>query len=414
MATFTSLKYERDNRLTFTINDAELSIVNACRRIIISEIPTVAFYFDATDIEHNDVKIKKNSCVLHNEFLSHRISLVPLYFDENEVNEFDAKKFKFVLNKQNRGYEIMDVTTKDFEIVDDNGEKYPLSFKEKVLPKNAITGDNILLTKLKPNLYDDVSPPRGEMVEIECFPTIGNGMKHARWSPVCLCSYNNAVDDEVASKRFDEVVREHEAENNTRITKAERETMKKRFDTLEVFRCFKKNKYDEANAFDFRIESESRLRPAYLFFKSLKMLAEKVHNFSENITNKKEDIVKVVLLSGVEDFYQVEIRNENHTLLNVLQSLMYNICFREKKPTANPLEYIGYYQPHPLDDLMVLKLRLKKLDDTPVNTAYVSGLLVDLANTIEGRIKRYIKSWLELSYADLKDIKEVVEYKDTL
>lgn len=414
MATFTNIKYTTPKRLTFTINNAELSTVNAIRRIMLSEIPTVGFYFDATDIEHNDIKITKNTCALHNEFLAHRVSLVPLCFNENDINEFDASKFKFVLKKQNNTFEIMNVTTKDFEVYDDEGKKYPEEVREKILPKNPITKDYILLTKLKPNLYDEVSPPRGESVEMECFPTVNIAMKHGRWSPVSQCCYGNTVDAEKANTAFEEAFRSFESQLGRTATKEERETQQRRFNTLEVFRHFKKNKFDEANVFDFKIESESGLRPAYLFFKACKILIEKVNKFQDNLRNKQEDEVKINKLSGVDDFYMVEVKHENYTLMNVLQNYIYNICFRETKGSANPIEYIGFTQPHPLDDVMVLKIKLHQFDDVIMNKEYVSNLLLGFTDTIQLRLKAFVKEWLSMTLNDIKNVKEVLEFQETL
>ncbi len=414
MVTFTDVQYQTPKRLTVTINNADLCIVNAIRRIILSEIPTVGFYFDPTDIENNDIKIKKNTCALHNEFLAHRISLVPLHFDENEINDFDAGKYKFVLKKQNQTYETINVTTGDFEVFDDKGHKYPLDVATHIFPKDPVTKDHILLTKLKANLYDEVSPPRGEAIEIECFPSVNIAMNHARWSPVSQCSYNNTIDKDIAAKTFEAFLRNYEADVGRQATPQEREKQQQRFNSLEVFRCFKKNKYDEADTFDFKIESESRLRPAYLFFKACKILIEKVDKFASNLKNKNTDAVKINKLTGVDDFYQVEVRNETFTLLNVIQSMMYNIAFHETKPTNNPFEYLGYYQPHPLDDVMIIKIKLRQFEDTVLSADYLSTILVDYSNTIITRLNGFTKEWLNMVGKDLKDIKEVIDFKDTL
>lgn len=414
MVTYTNIEYKGEDRLTFTINDAELSLVNACRRIILSEIPTVGFYFDPNDIENSDIKIAKNTCSLHNEFLAHRISLVPLCFDENEINDFDPSKYKFILKKENNTLETIDVTTDDFEIVDDSGKKYPQELKNRILPKNNITKSHILLTKLKPNLYDENATPKGESVNIECFPSVGIGMKHARWSPVSQCCYSNTIDKEAAADAFDKILQDHEREAGRQASRSEKESLKRHFDSLQAYRHFKTNKYQEANCFDFKIESECHLRPAYLFVKSLKVLLEKLSKFSDNLVNKREDILKVTKLTGVDNFYQVTVIGENHTLLNVLQSFIHNICFRQRKSSENPLEYIGYYQPHPLDDLMVIKMKFKNNADDTINVAYVNSFLIELTNEISDIVKTYAKTWLDTCYNSLKDVKEVVEFKTTL
>lgn len=409
MATFTDLKFQGSNKLSFTINDADLSIVNAIRRIILAEVPNVAFSFDASDIEHTDIHIKKNTCALHNEFLSHRLSLIPLCYNENEINAFEDNSYRFVLKKQNTTYESIEVTTKDFEIYDDKGNKLPDEFRERILPKNSVTKEYILITKLKPNLHDEHTPPRGEAIDIECIPTISNAMKHARWSHVSQCCYGNTIDQDAANSRFEEIVAEHEKEQGRSLTKAEREQLHKRFNTLEVYRCFKKNKYDEACTFDFKIESESALRPAYLFFKACKILTEKVEKFANNLKDTSSNSsVTVNVLSGVPNFYQVAIKNENYTLLNVLQNSIYNVCMRQTPANENMLEYIGYYQPHPLDEQMVLKLKFKQEQDT--NLSYVKDFLVTQCEKISVDINNFIKEWLAIVGSNLKDIIEVREY----
>lgn len=413
MTTFTKLEHKTPSKLYMTINNTELSFINSIRRIILSEIPTVGFHFDTTDIEHNDIKIIKNTCALHNEFLGHRVSLVPLYFDENEINEFDPTKYKFILKKQNRTFETVSVTTGDFEIIDENNKKYPQEFHDKIFPRDPITKGHILLTKLKANLYDEVTPPRGETIELECYPSIGVGLKHARWSAVSQCSFGNTVDETMAEKAFEEHMKSYENELGRRATSEEREKQLTRFNSLDVFRCFKKNKYDEADTFDFKIESESGLRPTYLFFKACKILIEKVEKFQNNIKNKN-DMVKISPLTGVDNFYQVEVRNETFTLMNVLQSIIYNICFRETKASANPIEYIGYYQPHPLDDVMVLKVKLRQFEDIVISKEYLSELLVDYSTIIIQRLQALLKEWLAVTEKDMKDIKEVLDYKSTL
>lgn len=412
MTTFTNLEHT-SKKLSVTINNAELSFINSIRRIILAEIPTVGFYFDPTDVEHNDIKITKNTCALHNEFLGHRISLVPLHFDENEINEFEPKKYKFILKKQNSTFESVKVTTKDFEIVDENNKKYPQDFHDKIFPSDPVSKDHILLTKLKANLYDEVSPPRGEMVDLECYPSISTAMKHARWSAVSNCSFGNTVDEALAEKQFEAHMQQFEAEIGRKATTEEREQRLKRFNTLEVFRCFKKNKYDEADTFNFTIETETGLRPSYIFFKACRILIEKVEKFQNNLKNNN-DTVKISALTGVENFYQVEVKHETFTLMNVLQNIIYNICFREGKPASNPIEYIGYYQPHPLDDVMVLKIKLKQFDDVVINKDYLSGLLVDYSSEIIQRLQTLLKEWLNVADKDLKNIKEVMDFTVTL
>ena len=65
----------------FTLSEINVSLANAIRRTILSDIPTLAF--DAENREH--CIIEKNTGRLHNEILKHRLTCIPIHMTELDV-----------------------------------------------------------------------------------------------------------------------------------------------------------------------------------------------------------------------------------------------------------------------------------------------------------------------------------------
>lgn len=402
---FEDLKIINSSRIQFIIKDIDVSIVNALRRIILSEIPNVAFYFDPYDIENNDITVNINKGVLHNEFISHRISLMPVCLNENELHNFKVEDYKFVLKKKNTSSSIINVTSEDFDIYDANNIKYSNKIREKILPKNEITDNYILLTKLKPNLYE---PNHGEELDITCNVSINIAQKHSRWCPVSQCCYYNKVDDNLASKAFQNKI--ELIKKDKQLSQKNIDDIRSQFDTLEVYKHFKRNKYDDPNEFVFLIESECKLRPIYLVFKGLIVLMNKFKLFISNLESNNESVA-ISKMGNVDNFYQIGIKHEDHTLLNSLQCMIYNQYFHNINIKNNILEYIGYFQPHPLDNLMYMKLKFTK--DTKTDEEFIKNFMIKSVTEIINYINILIKKWIEFSHIDKTDIIEVQEYLQT-
>jgi DNA-directed RNA polymerase II subunit RPB3 len=332
----------QDSKLEFTIEDVDVSVVNSLRRIILSEIPNIAFDFDPLGHGKSDFKVIKNTGALHNEFLCHRLSLVPLCFDVKEIDDYIKFRYNFVLQKTNNTNDIMSVTTQDFKIVDENGNPYPESFVKKILPPNPKTKDYILITKLKPNMYNN---EEGEEIHIEGSPSMDIAKSHSRWCPVSLCCFENVVDTSSAEEGLKAFISKYQHDS---LSKGE---LERRFNTLQIQRFFKKNKYGEPNTFRFKLETECRMSCEYIVEKALQILIEKLSKLGKKLTDN--DSIEITEENNICVF---NIKNEDHTLGNLIQAMFYNLFIRDvEKPV---LEYVGYYKPHPLQDNIIIKMKL--------------------------------------------------------
>ena len=336
-----------ETKLVVDFLNIDTAVVNSIRRVILSEIPNVAIAFDPYSEELSDIQFMKNTSSLHNEFMGHRISLIPVLVQPEKIPEYDPKKYRFVIDVHNQGTDIIDVTTDDIKVMDESNE-HNEKMHGILFPKNSITKDPILITQLKPNLYNK---EHGEHLHVEFKSRVGKAKDHARYSPVSTCTYYNVVDDAAADEALKELIAQQEAKakDGHVMTKAEKEALKKRFNVHERYRFFKKNEYDEPNAMRFTIESECRMTPVYLVDKAIDILIEKCMRLVEDT----ENALNVKVIDEETNAFAVTIYNEDHTLGNLLQSLIYNARIRDND---GKLAYIGYYHPHPLVHEIVIKL----------------------------------------------------------
>ena len=291
----------------------DVAYANALRRIILSEIPNIAVA--------DDIKISINTTSMHNDFLSKRILLVPLCFEPDDET-FD--QLTFSIDKTCKGPNDH-LTTDDIVIKDEQGQNIAT---DVILPRSEITNDPILLAWMD----------AGQRVQLEFKADQGIQLTHAKYCPVSTCTYFNTLDD-VAVKLARSKVPPEELN---------------KFDTLDQYRLFKKNEYGEACSFTFRIESECRLTPTYLVDKALTVLKAKLLGLEKKI--------KIDPIDASNRLYAITVKGEDHTIGNLFQVFIYNNYVRKERI----VDFVGYFQPHPLDPDIVFKIRfLEGKDDIP-------------------------------------------------
>jgi len=156
-----------ERSLEFDLVNVDCSFANALRRILINDVPTMAV---------KEIFLKENESVFPDEFLAHRLGLVPLEIDpdrfefvEDELNERNC--VKFVLDVKNEGKDIMNVYSDDIVWM-------PIGEQKNRIGEGRFSS-RVLLFKLAP----------GQRIEAELVCTKGTGRMHAKWSPVCPATY---------------------------------------------------------------------------------------------------------------------------------------------------------------------------------------------------------------------------------
>ena len=164
---------ESENELEVDFSGIEAPLANALRRIMISEVPTVAI---------EDVDLYQNTSVIPDEVLAHRLGLIPIQA-EPSLLRYKAKEDEQPSSETSFLFKLHAKCTRvDGKIVGEN--VYSGDLEWKPLPGQerwqvGLVHSDILLAKLGP----------GQEIEADLWCEKGIGATHTKWSPVCTASY---------------------------------------------------------------------------------------------------------------------------------------------------------------------------------------------------------------------------------
>lgn len=382
----TNLQQE-DDILTFDLENARPSLANALRRVILSEVPTVGFQTE--DYENSTLRVIKNTSSLHNEFLLHRISLIPIHIQD--PSSFNPEHFEFELNVSNDTIQAKNITTKDITVTNLLENKQEPT--EKFFPKNPITGDHILITRLKPNLGGE-----SETIHIKGRAIVGTGSDNALFSPVCSAIFTNKKDPEKVQTAFETFLEETQKKRVEPITDTEKKNLLKKFMINESERYYYTDENDEPNQFNFKVESIGVLSPHHIVIKANDLLVNKIEQFifelerahqSENsdMVQIKETDTKLI------DGYDIHIKDENHTLGYLVQDSLISMMRNDI------LLFSGYMNPHPLQKVIIVRVQFAEgikideivneiVDTMKIVASYLRNIRDNIAADLGGDMSR--------------------------
>jgi DNA-directed RNA polymerase subunit L len=310
MSYINNLKINKDIisfELNNSSNDVYISLANAIRRTIISDI-------DVYIIDGTSAQFITNTSMLNNEFLKHRLTLIPIICDLKDIN-YENLLISCKINNDEDN--IKSVYVKDFVCTD--------NITNEIIDNNIIFKyPDILFAKLK----------HGNQIIFES-KLINNSSENGGsfFSVVSKCIYTFKIDEIEANK----------------ISKNMNQTEKTSFNTLEIERVYKKNDNGTPNNYIFSIESIGFYEPLNIVLKGINLLINKLKYIQNEFKNKSSKKV-ISKDTDDQDIFIFIIDNENETIGNLLSTyLTYN---------ENVL-YCGFVIEHPLKKNILIKIKLK-------------------------------------------------------
>lgn len=352
------------NYVELTVSDVNSSIVNSIRRIIISGIETIAIKTEP----HNEsqIEIFQNDSPLHNQFLSHRLGMIP--FNVSNVDEFDYNDYELILDEESDSDFPKHITSEYIKIRKISTDTI-LSEKDtrKLIPQDNISKEFHLISILKPKYYqrnvnvsgiDILGLDKTKLkIYLKCKLSKGSGSENGKYNPTSVCCYYNVVDEHKAKEGFKEfITSENKIIEDNNLTKISRELLERKFNTSERDRFYHMDKYGEPNKFRFKVESIGPIPPLLIFYRGIRNLKFKITQFKSNCINQNENIIEFTPSKNLNNGYDILVNEEDDTLGNIIQTfindLFCNYTIEEKK-----IKYVGYVKVHPLKKQIILSIQ---------------------------------------------------------
>jgi len=354
-----------DEMLLFTLSGVNVSLANAIRRTILSDIPLVVFR--TTPYEQNKANIIANTSRLNNEILKQRLSCIPIHI--KDVDDFPLKNYQLEVNVENITDTMMYVTTENFVINDlVTGRPLDEAKNREIFPADDYTGYFIDFVRLRPKISEELP---GEKIHLTCELSIGTAKEDGMFNVVSTCSYGYTVDTVVQEATL-EKLRQKWKDEGKNADEVNFEA--KNWKLLDGMRITKQD------SFDFIIQTVGIFDNIELVQKACEILIDKLQ-YQDSLIEKDELVIEKSQ-NTMANSYDIILENEDYTIGKVLEYFMYAKFYEPKI-----LTFCGFKKMHPHDSQSIIRVAYRE----PIDISTIKGNLkecIEAATQIFTKVRR--------------------------
>lgn len=322
----------------FTLSGVNVSLANAIRRTILSDIPTVVFYTD-THAE-GQCTISINTTRLHNEILKQRLSCIPVHIDDLETL---PGKYVLELDMQNNTDNMIIITTEHFKVKNKaNGNYITSEETRKMFPPCPKTNMFIDFARIRPKIGTSIP---GEHIKLSAEFSVHTAKENGMFNVVSKCSYGNTPDAVIAKKIWED---REDTLRSEQLTDAEIAFQKRNFNLLDAQRSY------IPDSFDFIIQTVGVFENRAIVRKACLVLYKKMYELIQMVDSKTVPVLNSE--TTIDNCYDIILENEDYTIGKSLEYVLYNKYYLGDKTFT----FCGFKKFHPHNDDSTLRFAFEK------------------------------------------------------
>jgi DNA-directed RNA polymerase subunit L len=352
---------------SFTLSNTSSTIANTLRRCILVDTRSVGFSADLTNATDPGVVIRKNTSVIFNEMLAHRLTLIPLAV--RRLDEFDPSRYQCVLSVKNErqgpisNEGMLHVTAGNFRLLEkqEDGTFADIGAPAAaaMFPVDPITKQTSLIVTLRPQ-WSPEQP--AEEVDLTAYPVIGRGRDHMGFCPVSQCTFENTRDnDPVRQEQFfnEWLLSFKKLADPTGVAPDVLANYRKEWSNMAIQRCFVIDERGEPNSFGFTVESVGVRPVKEIVAEGIQAAIELVAPYADSEKSLKDLGIKTQPPDSRMNGLDIHFDGQEHTLGNLLQTLITEL-YIDSGDADSPIVFAGYKIRHPLHRIMTLRLGFRE------------------------------------------------------
>jgi DNA-directed RNA polymerase subunit L len=333
----------------FIVKNCNVSFMNALRRTILSQIPTVVFR--TTPYEKSLVQIRENTCRLNNEIIKQRLSCIPIHIVDETI---DLDDYVVELDEENDTNSIRYITTEHMKIKNIKTDKY-LDRKEvqRIFPKNSLTNEYVLITRLRPIMNNEGV---GESIRFTAKMVRASACEDGCFNVASTCTYSMLQDP----------VKQKEAWNAKETQyKAQGLGTEEIMDEKENWYNHDAKRIYQENAYKFKLETIGVYTNSELVNKACEIMKEKFTKLLQSIDGRTISVEKSETLMNAFD---VKLEGEDYSVGKSLEYALYSKFYERE----GVFDYVAFRKFHPHDSYSVIRVSFK---DNTTSKEEVYGFL---------------------------------------